>query len=334
MTRDAFKLKSYEFRRERQESWKELETLILRAGNKGVRGLDAKDLERLPVLYRAAVSSLSVARAISLDRNLVEYLDSLVSRAYFVVYGNKRRVRRVVSEFLLGGFPRAVRQVRWYLAIVTATLAVGHVIAYRQVVEDEEAFYSYVDRGLAGERGPESSREDLRAVLFGGDEQSSDELSFFSAWLIRHNSTVGLLAFSLGFMGGVPTELLIFETGGMLGAFAALHANRDLSVELWSWLLPHGVTEILAVLLCGAAGLVIGHAVLFPGREGRLVVLARRGRLAGIVVLGSFILFAIAGVIEGVFRQRVQSIPIRYTVAAATAVFWAVYFSLPGRRTA
>ena len=330
MSRPVFELRSYAFRREREESWKELEKLVA-AASSGVRGMSAKDLARLPVLYRAAVSSLSVARAISLDRNLVEYLESLVSRAYFVVYGPKRRVRDVFLEFVFVAFPKAVREIRWYLLIVSLTLFVGYLIAYRQVVADEENFYQYVEEALASGRGPESSREELRDVLFAGEEQGADELSAFSGFLFKHNSGVGLLAFATGFLGGVPSELLIFQTGGMLGAFAAIHSNRNLDVELWSWLLPHGVTEILAILLCGAAGLLIGRAVLFPGRIGRLEAFARSGRRAGMVVLGSFILFAVAGVLEGVFRQRVQSIPIRYAVATFTAIFWTFYFVRCGR---
>ena len=89
----APRLKSTEFRKEREASWRELERLVDRCERKGIRSLEAAELARLPVLYRATVSSLSVARAISLDRNLVEYLEALSTRAYSSVYGVRRGLR-------------------------------------------------------------------------------------------------------------------------------------------------------------------------------------------------------------------------------------------------
>jgi len=70
----ALVLRSSEFRRGREESWRELEALIARAERRGVRALSAEELQRLPLLYRSTLSSLSVARSIALDRNLLLYL--------------------------------------------------------------------------------------------------------------------------------------------------------------------------------------------------------------------------------------------------------------------
>ncbi len=52
-------------------------------------------------------------------------------------------------------------------------------------------------------------------------------------------------------------------------------------------LLPHGITELLAVCLCGWAGFKVGFALLFPGRARRLDSLARQGREAGAVIVGT-----------------------------------------------
>jgi uncharacterized membrane protein SpoIIM required for sporulation len=143
---------------------------------------------------------------------------------------------------------------------------------------------------------------------------------------------VSLLAFAVGFAGGVPSALLVFANGLVLGAFAALYHSRGLSVELWAWLLPHGVTELSAVVLCGGAGLALGQALVFPGRRDRRAALARRGREAAVLVVGAVAMLFIAALVEGIFRQRVHSVPVRYAVAAAFAVGWALYFSRAGRR--
>ncbi|HEU4536292.1 MAG TPA: stage II sporulation protein M, partial [Polyangiaceae bacterium] len=88
---------------------------------------------------------------------------------------------------------------------------------------------------------------------------------------------------------------------------------------------------LLAVCISGAAGLSIGSALVFPGRHGRLEGLARRGREAGAVAVGTVALFFVAALIEGVFRQLVHAGAARAAVAAATAIAWALYFGRPAR---
>ena len=108
----SINLKSFDFRREREASWRELEQLIQRIEKRRIRSLSAQELARLPILYRAALSSLSVARSISLDRNVVEYLESLVGRTYFFVYGTKRSLRTALADFFFYRFPAAFRRSR------------------------------------------------------------------------------------------------------------------------------------------------------------------------------------------------------------------------------
>ena len=94
-------LKSWRFRAEREQDWRRLERLLNKAEAGGVERLRRDELLELPLLYRQALSSLSVARSISLDQSLTTYLETLCTRAYFFVYGARarwpdyaRRVRR------------------------------------------------------------------------------------------------------------------------------------------------------------------------------------------------------------------------------------------------
>src|SRR5580704_15509399 len=94
-------LKSQRFRAEREADWLRLERLLqdLEAGHR--KKLSDDDVIALPVLYRATLSSLSMARSISLDRNLVDYLESLSTRAYFFVYGARTTLGEQVAAFFL-----------------------------------------------------------------------------------------------------------------------------------------------------------------------------------------------------------------------------------------
>jgi len=322
------RLKSYEFRRERQRTWSELERLVQRVEKSGVRSLTPEQLARLPLLYRATLSSLSVARSISLDRALLDYLESLSARAYFAVYGTTRRLRHTLGGFFTHRFPVAVRRYSGAIAMAGAFLVLGVVVAWVLTARDPDWFYVFVSEGYSGGRNPAAPTAQLREGLY---THSSEGLTAFTSFLFTHNARIGMLAFAIGFVAGVPVFLLMFTTGLLLGAFSALYASRGLGIDFWGWLLPHGVTELLAVVLCGGAGLVLAKALVFPGRHSRLDNLALRGREAGTIVLGSVVLFFIAGLIEGYFRQLVTDLTVRWLVAALSAFFWVYYFVRVGR---
>jgi uncharacterized membrane protein SpoIIM required for sporulation len=323
-------VKSLEFRKEREGTWMELESLIARVEAWGLGTLSAAELSRLPVLYRATLSSLSVARAISLDANVVEYLESLAARAYVCVYGAKRPALEAARSFLTVRFPAMVRALRSHVALSAALLLLGTVTGLGLTATDPNRFYALVDEDYAQGRTPASTTDELRQVLY-DDKQPADLLGAFAMYLFTHNARVGMLCAALGFAAGVPVMLLLFTNGLLLGAFAALYQDRGLGIEFWAWILPHGVTELLAVVLCGAAGLAVGESLLFPGRHTRLVNLGRRGREAGVVVLGAVLMLLLAGLVEGIFRQTVHDVFVRLSVALLSAVWWTLYFTGAGR---
>jgi len=325
-------LRSYRFRRERQSSWLELETLMNRAEADGLQSLDSDQLSRLPVLYRAALSSLSVARAISLDKNVVSYLTSLAIRAYAFVYGTRHSLRSSIGGFFLDQYPSLVWSMRLWVAAAMITLGLGVAGGFALTERNPDAFYSLVSEEMAGGRSPLSTDEELLEVLESPDDQRLDSLGAFASFLFTHNARIGLSCFTIGIAGGIPVVALVFANGLTLGAFAAIHATRDLGFEFWAWVLPHGVTELLAVCLCAAAGMKLGAALLFPGRRRRLDALVIEGRRAANVVLGTIPLFLLAALIEGFFRQLMLDETIRYLVAAATALGWLIYFTPVSRK--
>src|SRR5690606_15947857 len=264
------------------------------------------------------------------DRALLDYLESLAARAYFAVYGTRRHLREAVRDFVAWRLPAAVRRYRWHLALATAFLLLGSLAGFFITAHNPDRFYTFVDPEYAGGRGPAASTAELRAVLY-DDSSVGEALATFASFLFTHNARIGLLAFALGFLAGVPVFLLLFQNGLLLGAFGALYRDRGLSVDFWGWVLPHGVTELLAVVLCGGAGMVLAQALVFPGRNTRLQNLAAAGRRAALVVIGAVVLFFIAGLIEGIFRQTVHSVPVRYAVAAGSAALWIWYFGWVGR---
>ncbi|HYC77792.1 MAG TPA: stage II sporulation protein M [Planctomycetota bacterium] len=321
------RLKSLEFRLRRVGEWRELERIVAQAERDGLARLPPTSAARLPVLHRAALSSASVARATSLDLDLLNYLGALTARSHAVIYGRRAPLRDAFGAFFAVDFPRAVRALAPATALAALALAAGAATAWRLVAVDPSRYVEFVPEALAQGRTPASSTAELRAGLFDGEGVAS-----FAAHLMLHNAMVGVVALAAGMLGGLPALLVLFSNGLILGAFAALYASRGLGVELWGWLLPHGVTELGAIILCGGAGTALGGALFFPGMRTRSAALKHVGASASTAVMGSFLLFVLAGIMEGVFRQEVRSTGLRYAVAATFAAWWAFYFGVFGRR--
>ena len=255
-------LKSYEFRRERERSWLDLEELVRRAEKRGLKSLPAEDLLRLPTLYRAALSSLSVARSISLDQNVLSYLESLCARAYFQVYGARASFFERAGHFLKVGFPSAVRAALGPILLAGLWMVLGASVGFLLVQANSDWYYTFVGANMAGGRTPAASTEFLRDALYDGEDSAAEMLYIFATYLFTHNSAIGMFAFALGFALGIPTVLLMFYNGLLLGAFLALYHSRGLLVDLAAWLSVHGTTELLAIVLCGGGGLVLASAII------------------------------------------------------------------------
>jgi uncharacterized membrane protein SpoIIM required for sporulation len=125
----------------------------------------------------------------------------------------------------------------------------------------------------------------------------------------------------------VPTVYLLLYNGMLLGAFTALHHRAGIYTDYWAWILPHGITEISAIVLCGGVGLLLGKSVLSPGELTRTESLRRAGNEAAPVCLGVAGMLVVAAMIESFLRQSQLSTESRLVFAAASAVAWIAYLT-------
>lgn len=324
-------LRSAAFRREREGNWRLLEGRLRKIDETGIESLTADEVEQLPLLYRLTVSSLSVARGMVLDRNLLLYLENLSLRAYLVVYGPRGTLVDQALDFVRHDFPRRVRDLRYHLLLAFTVFFAATLAGYQLVRADSNMFYLLVPDELAGGRGPDAGYGELREAVFAPFPGFVETFIVFANFLFRHNAVVGILSFGLGFVFGVPTILLLAYTGLSIGAMTAVYADNGMAVDFIGWLSIHGVTEILAILLCAASGFAVAEKIVFPGPLSRLDSLAQCGRAVAGVVVGAIGLFFIASILEGGFRQLFDSTVLRFMVAFATLAAWLYYFTRVGR---
>lgn len=324
-------LNASRFRAAHAAEWARLDALLTRIETRSVRVLSDDDLLALPLLYRSALSSLSVARETSLDRALVAYLEQLCARAYFQIYGVSDSAWRDLGRFFTQGWPAAVASL-WRETLVMAFLTVaGTLAAYALVRSDPSWFFGIIPEAMAGGRDPGASAATLRDTIY---TTQQDGLGVFASFLFGHNAQIAIFAFALGFAFVVPTALLVLYNGLTLGAMIAVFADKGLGPNFLAWLAIHGTTEMFAIMIAGAAGMRIGTAIAFPGAQERMVAVVAAGRTAAIAIAGVVLMLAVAAILEGVGRQVVTSDLSRLTIGGAMLAAWCVYYYGVGRRHA
>ena len=313
------------FRAEREADWEAFEALLDRLDKSGPRRLDEEELLQLPRLYRATLSSLSLARAISLDKALIAHLEALSLRGYYRLYGNRAGLTGRIARFFLVDWPASVRALWRETLAMLLLMLLGVVIGWGLVASDASWFAAFVPPEMAQGRGPEAGAGPLREILFGG---GNGFLTGFAVQLFVHNSQVAIMCFALGFAFCLPTILLVLYQGCLLGAMLQIYAAHGLGAEMGGWLFIHGTTELFAIILAGAAGLRIGSAVAFPGDRSRIDAAAETGRSAATAMVGVVVMLLIAGVLEGVGRQTINVTVVRYAIGALMLAGWCSYFYL------
>jgi len=323
-------------------AWKRLDELVARAHGQtgprrllrapvsrgGIVQLDAEEIGELGRLYRAAASRLAQLKTFGASARRLESLNRLVARAHAVVYGRSPRssAGRVVRRSFLV-FPELVRRT-WLFHVAAATMLLfGFCYGYYGTNEDLEWALLF-SGGDGGGRTPFAETEELRQTLLDGrqaNEMGVAVKSQFAAMLWGHNTRIALLALISGILLGIPTLLLLAANGALLGVYTATFAIHGLSYEWWAWILPHGVTELLAVVLLSGAGLLVGWRTLAPGSLTRGAALAEIRPTLLYFLLFAFPMLLVAALIESFVRQSALSDPARYAFAGATALFWALY---------
>ncbi len=303
--------------------WDELEKLVGLA-RKSIRRLSPEQLSRLDILYRRTSIHLAQVSTRTSDRRLTRYLNDLTSAAHGLIYlPPKKSLFAGLGQFLFEGFARSIARNWKPHAISCGLLLGGGLFAYFASMSDPLTAYALWPQ--TDQRQPGSTKEQLLEVLRGGREQNGGMKFIFASFLFSHNLKVGLLAMALGVLAAIPTTLLVIYNGMLLGVFVAIHHRAGISTELWAWILPHGITELGAIILCGGVGLMLGQAVIAPGLRSRTEALRQAGHQAGVISLGVAGMLCVAAVIESFLRQSHLSTSARLIFAAASALFWVLF---------
>ena len=310
-----------EFVDTKRPRWVALERLLDKAEAGGLKSLGLDEARHLSRLYRGVSSDLLWVRARSGSADVSEYLNDLVGRAYALTYPGRRARLADVLRFLGRGFPDLMRREwRTYLASVLILWG-GFGFGFVGMLADPDAAHYLVPEEHLKvnpvERAKDEASHDTAAI---GDQAA------FTSFLFTHNIQVAFLAFALGITAGVGTALMLFTNGVFLGALAQVYTSKGLAGWFWAWILPHGIPELSAICIAGAAGFVIARGLTAPRGLPRRTALRQEAVVAVKLLLGTMALFVLAGMIEGTISQiHPPRLPVWFKIGFALVVGTGVY---------
>jgi uncharacterized membrane protein SpoIIM required for sporulation len=311
---------------ERARAWQRLQELENRALGGGLQRLSSEEVLELGRLYRRAASDLSRARALGLNPREVTLLNSLVGRAYGLIYTAERGGAASVAAFFTRDFPQCFRRNFAFIAAAFLLAMAGALIGLFAAILNPDS----VDVLMGRPGWTQEMRGLAERHQAGRDWLPADQRPFASSFIMTNNIRVSFLAFAGGILLGLPTIGLLFYNGVMLGTITVGVARGGTALEFWGFVAPHGVIELPAIFIAGGAGLMLGYALVNPGEYSRRTALRLAGRDAVLLVFGVVVMLVLAGIIEAFFSPAVIPPLLKLLVAAVTFAAEFAYFALAG----
>ena len=300
---------------QRTPYWTRLDALVDRVQRSGLRALTPDELRELGQLYRQAASDLATVREDPGSQRFEVYLNRLLARAHNTIYSAERPSASAVLGFIGRTFPAAVRA-HARPCLVAAALFWGGAIVGALLTASDPDFSGKV-------LGPEMIETIRRHEMWTHSIVAIKP--YASSAIMTNNMGVAFTTFALGITAGLGTLYMLVFNGLLIGVIGMACGLEGMSLQLWSFVAPHGVLELPAIFIAGGAGLRLAQGVLFPGTWPRRDAITRAGREALTLVLGCIPILIVAGVIEAFVSPTELAAPLKFTMAAATAALFAVY---------
>lgn len=272
-------------------------------------------------MYRQTAADLSSARDDPGSVRLAEYLNRLLGRAHNLIYSGHRPNAAGMGRFFSVTFPRAFRETLPYTAAAVALFAIGALASAIMAARDPG-----FERFLLGGRMMDTIER--REMWTHGIVAIKP---FASSAIMTNNLSVAFTAFATGILAGVGTVYMMFFNGLLIGVVGIACARAGMSVSLWSFVAPHGVLELPAIFIAGAAGLILAKGVLVPGTLPRGDAIAEAGSLAIRLFLGVVPMLVVAGLIEGFVSPTAATPATKFVLGAALFILLTFYLLSCGR---
>jgi uncharacterized membrane protein SpoIIM required for sporulation len=320
-----------QFEQHHQQEWLELQNLLSQL-QKSLRGRSVNGQpiagERVAALYRRVCEQLALARARAYPAYLVDRLEQLTADGHQLIYQHSEFGYARLKQLIAYEFPCAVRAHSAYVWLALAVFAIPTLVLGFVVYFHPELILTVVDSTTA--RNFEEMYSQSAAVI-GRDRGADTDWQMFGFY-IANNIGVAFQCFASGLFASLGSLFYLAFNGAYGGAIGGYLTQKGLSETFYSFVVTHSAFELTAIVLSGAAGLRIGHALLVPGRHTRLQSLVRASKETAVIIYGVVVFLIIAAAIEA-FWSSAGWIPhyMKYSVAALVWTAVLSYLTLQGR---
>jgi uncharacterized membrane protein SpoIIM required for sporulation len=307
--------------------WRELEALLdPQERRKAQRTQEADALAQLPRLYRQVCNHYALARSRRYSPALVAQLHERVLRGHRQVYRHRDAWLWRFIAFVGADFPRAVRAHAiyfWFSAVLffgSAVLVGGFCYSHPDLI------YSVLDENQVAEM--ENMYDPANRRPGRPTERSSETDFVMFGFYISNNIGIGFRTFAGGILYGVGTVLILLFNGLVIGGVAGHLTRLGYHATFWPFVAGHGALELTAIVICGAAGLLLAKPVVAPRHLRRAEALRRIAPEALKLVLGAALMLVLAAFVEAFWSSSSVAPVVKYTVAA---LLWLAVIAYLGR---
>ncbi len=280
------------FIEQHKDKWAEYETLLQQP---------YIDPDRLREMFVHITDDLAYARTFYPNRMVRYYLNGLAQRIFNRIHRSKRQPLQRVLAFWTEELPYLMWQTRRALWLSFGIFVLAFIIGViSSQIDPDFARYilgdDYVEMTLANiEAG------DPMAVYKEGPPLG------MSMGIAFNNIFVALLTALSGVLSAIGTVLILIRNGIMVGVFQYFFIERDLFWPSFLSIWIHGTLEISAIVVAGAAGLVTGSGLLFPGTYTRRQAFQRSARQGIRIFTGLIPVFLLAAFFEGYLTRHTEA---------------------------
>jgi uncharacterized membrane protein SpoIIM required for sporulation len=282
---------------------------------------------RVAQLYRQCCEHLALARERAYPVHLVARLEALAAQAHQRIYRRHDYGLAALRDLLLFDIPAAVRALRWHLAIVAAVFVLPILALGVATWLDPHFVLTVVDANQVREFDRMYGQEAAEHL----GRTAGDDWHMFGFYVL-HNIGIAFQCYAAGFFFAVGSVAMVLYNGLLFGALAGFLVTRGDAERFFSFVVTHSAFELTAIVLAGACGLKLGHALLAPGRRTRTQALRQAARETTPVMAGAFVLLLVAAAVEAFWSSSGWIAPgVKYGVGATCWALVFAYLGLQGR---
>ena len=286
-------------------------------------------LAHFPVLYRRVCADYALARTRRYSPGLIAQLHDLVRRGHRCLYQRRPALLAPTLNFMAAGFPRTLRRQARVCWLAAALLFLPMAIMGTACWQDGELIHSLMDDSAVADL--ESLYDPMRQRPGRSPERQADTDLRMFGFYIYNNIGIGFRTFAAGLLLGIGSVVILVFNGLFIGAAAGHLTRLGQGSTFWPFVSGHSPFELTAIAISGAAGLLLGLALIAPGRRTRLAALRANARDAVALVGGAAILLLLAAVVEAFWSAGSAPSAVKYGVGALGWLLVAAYLGLAGR---